>query len=59
MSRSEAETMDLPPGALDTWEAFIEHPEPVTDTVQRLTGHPAASFAVWARDHAPDLQTER
>ncbi|UJB43376.1 SDR family oxidoreductase [Streptomyces sp. A1-5] len=28
---------------------------PVTDTVARVTGHPARSFAQWARDHAADF----
>lgn len=30
----------------------VEHPDPVTDTVQRVTGHPARSFATWTVDHA-------
>ncbi|WP_347232774.1 NAD(P)H-binding protein [Streptomyces sp. CT34] len=28
---------------------------PVSDTVERLTGHPARPFAQWARDHAGDF----
>jgi len=35
--------------------AMAVHPEPVTDTVARLTGRPARSFAQWARDHAGDF----
>ena len=34
---------------------MVEHPEPVTDTVARLTGRPALPFARWARDHAADF----
>ncbi|WP_442934596.1 hypothetical protein [Micromonospora sp. CPCC 205739] len=33
--------------------AFVDHPEPVTDTVERITGHPARPYAEWAADHAP------
>ncbi|GAB1645988.1 NAD(P)H-binding protein [Krasilnikovia sp. MM14-A1259] len=35
--------------------SMVEHPEPVTDTVARLTGRPALTFAQWARDHAGDF----
>ncbi|MEE3921354.1 hypothetical protein V2I01_33355 [Micromonospora sp. BRA006-A] len=28
------------------------HPDPVTDAIERVTGHPACSFADWAVDHA-------
>ncbi|MDW3848626.1 NAD(P)H-binding protein [Micromonospora sp. BRA006-A] len=28
------------------------HPDPVTDAIERVTGHPARSFADWAVDHA-------
>jgi uncharacterized protein YbjT (DUF2867 family) len=34
---------------------MIENPEPVTDTVELLTGRPAVSFAQWARDHVADF----
>ncbi|MEV7596540.1 NAD(P)H-binding protein [Kitasatospora sp. NPDC089797] len=39
-------------GALDSVHARIAAPEPVTDTVQDVTGHPARSFRAWAADHA-------
>ncbi|MGK5442209.1 SDR family oxidoreductase [Micromonospora sp. URMC 105] len=39
--------------ALRGWAAFVDHPEPVTDTVERITGHPARPYAEWAADHAP------
>jgi uncharacterized protein YbjT (DUF2867 family) len=39
-------------GALDTWARFIDHPETVTATVEKLTGAPAHSFADWAAHNA-------
>jgi uncharacterized protein YbjT (DUF2867 family) len=41
--------------ALSYWASLIGNPEPVTDSVRRVTGHPARSFARWARDHAEDF----
>ncbi|MDZ5441934.1 NAD(P)H-binding protein [Micromonospora sp. 4G57] len=38
--------------ALRGWAAFVDHPEQVTDTVERITGHPARPYADWAADHA-------
>lgn len=39
---------------------MVAHPEPVTDTVERLTDRPALTFAQWARDHAADFaRTDR
>jgi uncharacterized protein YbjT (DUF2867 family) len=43
-------------GALDYWRGLVDTPEPVTDTVPRLTGHPARTFAEWAHDHADVLR---
>ncbi|MFF5174358.1 NAD(P)H-binding protein [Micromonospora sp. NPDC000089] len=37
--------------ALDGWAAFVAHPEQVTDTVERVTGHPARSYREWVADH--------
>jgi hypothetical protein len=31
-------------------------PEPVTRTVQEITGAPARTFRQWARDHAGDFR---
>ncbi|WP_055478367.1 NAD(P)H-binding protein [Sphaerimonospora mesophila] len=39
--------------------AMVAQPEPVTDTVARLTGRPASSFAQWARDHVGDFTETR
>ncbi|GAB7051575.1 SDR family oxidoreductase [Catenuloplanes indicus] len=41
--------------ALDYWASLVDKPEPVTRTVEELTGRPARTFAVWARDHAADF----
>jgi uncharacterized protein YbjT (DUF2867 family) len=43
-------------GALEAWAQFVTHPEPVTSTVQQVTGAPARSFAEWATDHAGDFR---
>jgi uncharacterized protein YbjT (DUF2867 family) len=42
--------------ALAHWETLVEQPEPVTDTVERLTGTAARTFGEWARDHADDFR---
>lgn len=50
---------DLPPQAVDgilaAHAAMVANPEPVTTTVERLTGRPARTFADWAVDHAADF----
>lgn len=38
--------------ALAAWAGMVDAPEPVTDTVERLTGRPARSFRTWAAGHA-------
>ncbi|MFI6985228.1 NAD(P)H-binding protein [Embleya sp. NPDC050154] len=35
---------------------MLEHPEPVNDEVERITGTPARSFREWAVDHAADFR---
>ncbi|MFJ8470545.1 NAD(P)H-binding protein [Kitasatospora sp. NPDC094011] len=42
----------LADGALDFIHARIAAPEPVTTTVQDVTGRPARPFRAWAADHA-------
>ncbi|MBT2397022.1 NAD(P)H-binding protein [Streptomyces sp. ISL-100] len=37
---------------LDYWARNDRSPVPLTRTVEELTGHPARSFAAWAREHA-------
>jgi uncharacterized protein YbjT (DUF2867 family) len=42
--------------ALDTWAGFVDDPEPVTSTVQDVTGVPARTFRQWASDHAAEFK---
>ncbi|MFE6780240.1 NmrA family NAD(P)-binding protein [Streptomyces sp. NPDC057702] len=39
-------------GRLRAWKSFVDTPERVTDTVERLLGRPARTFREWATDHA-------
>lgn len=39
-------------GAPAAWAAMVDTPEPVTDTVERITGRPARTFRAWVADHA-------
>jgi uncharacterized protein YbjT (DUF2867 family) len=41
--------------AVAYWASLVADPEPVTDDVERVTGHPARSFREWARDHAGEF----
>jgi len=43
-------------GALAAWAAMAHEPEPVTSTVEELTGTPARTFRQWALDHADDFR---
>ncbi|MER6734002.1 NAD(P)H-binding protein [Streptomyces puniciscabiei] len=40
---------------LQTFEETVGVPPEITDTVHKLTGTPARTFAEWARDHAEDF----
>lgn len=42
--------------ALGYWATLVSRPEPVTRTVQEITGSPGRTFAEWARDHAGDFR---
>ena len=42
--------------ALDAWARFVDEPELVTSTVERITGAPARTFREWASDHADDFR---
>ncbi|MFN2593229.1 MAG: NAD(P)H-binding protein [Candidatus Dormibacteria bacterium] len=42
--------------ALDTWAGFVDEPEPVTSTVQDVTGVPARTFRQWTADHAAEFK---
>lgn len=39
-------------GGLAHWASIVSDPEPVTDTVEQVTGAPARPFAQWTHDHA-------
>ncbi|GAA1694477.1 SDR family oxidoreductase [Fodinicola feengrottensis] len=42
--------------ALRVWSGMLAHPEPMTRTIEAVTGHPARTFAQWAVDHADDFR---
>jgi hypothetical protein len=35
---------------------MVTNPEPVTATVEDITGHPAHTYRQWATDHATDFR---
>jgi uncharacterized protein YbjT (DUF2867 family) len=41
--------------AIAHWATLADAPERATDDVARVTGHPARTFAQWARDHADNF----
>lgn len=42
--------------ALSAWARFVDEPELVTSTVEKVTGAPAHAFRQWATDHADDFR---
>ncbi|TNY37827.1 SDR family oxidoreductase [Thermomonospora catenispora] len=46
---------ELADRSLAYWASLVERPEPVTTTVERVTGRPARPFREWAREHAADF----
>ncbi len=42
--------------ALATWAGLVTQPEPVTRTVEEITGIPARTFRQWAADRASDFR---
>ncbi|GLI03718.1 NAD(P)H-binding protein [Phytohabitans aurantiacus] len=46
---------DFADQALAYWASLVDDPEPVTDTVQAVTGAPARGFEQWARDHIDEV----
>lgn len=42
--------------ALATWAGLVTEPEPVTPTVEQVTGVPARTFRQWAGDHISDFR---
>lgn len=49
-------TPELADAALAYWSRLISEPEPVTRTVEELTGTPARTFRAWATDRADDFR---
>ncbi|WP_328954602.1 SDR family oxidoreductase [Kitasatospora purpeofusca] len=47
---------ELVAAVLPAQAAMLDHPEPVNDAVERITGIPARSFRGWAVDHAADFR---
>ncbi|CAN3983487.1 NAD(P)H-binding protein [Kitasatospora purpeofusca] len=47
---------ELVAAVLPAQAAMLDHPEPVNDAVERITGIPARSFREWAVDHAADFR---
>ncbi|WP_406088637.1 SDR family oxidoreductase [Kitasatospora purpeofusca] len=47
---------ELVAAVLPAQAAMLDHPEPVNDVVERITGIPARSFREWAVDHAADFR---
>jgi len=43
-------------GALKYWATLVTEPEPITATVEEVTGTPARTFREWAVDHADDFR---
>jgi uncharacterized protein YbjT (DUF2867 family) len=41
--------------ALVSWAAMVAQPEPVTGTVEEVTGRPARTFRQWVLDHVDDF----
>lgn len=53
-ARQEFESFMGPDGAdraIAHWESLVDAPERSTDDVERVTGHPARTYAAWVRDH--------
>lgn len=53
-ARHEFATFMGPEGAdraVAHWAGLVDSPERATDDVERVTGHPARTYAAWVRDH--------
>lgn len=51
--------IQLPPamvdGMLNAWAGFVKEPEPISYTVEEVTGRPAHTYGEWAIDHTRDF----
>lgn len=43
-------------GMLNAWAGFVKEPEPVSRTVEEITGNPARTYSAWAIDHVRDFR---
>ncbi|GAD58178.1 hypothetical protein MBEBAB_0428 [Brevundimonas abyssalis TAR-001] len=41
---------------MESWQEFIDKPEPVTSSVRMLTGRDPRSFESWVLDHAHEFR---
>jgi NAD(P)-dependent dehydrogenase (short-subunit alcohol dehydrogenase family) len=52
----------LPPAIVETileaYAGLVDKPEPVSNTVETITGRPASTFQEWVADHAADFSLE-
>jgi uncharacterized protein YbjT (DUF2867 family) len=46
----------LAESSVNYWSSLVDNPEPVTNTVEALTGRPARTFREWAAAHADDFR---
>ncbi len=49
-------TAEFIEGGLAHWASIVTEPEPVTGTVEQVTGTPARPFAQWASEHAGEFR---
>ncbi len=54
--RSPIDPRDVADAALAYWAKLVAEPEPITRTVEEITGSPARTFREWATEHADDLR---
>lgn len=48
--------LELAEYIMESWQEFIDKPEPVTSSVRMLTGHDPRSFESWVLDHAHEFR---
>lgn len=53
---ASGESPEVVDAALALWARLVTEPEPVTPSVERITGRPARTFRAWAKEHADDFR---
>ncbi|WP_262422582.1 hypothetical protein [Brevundimonas denitrificans] len=48
--------LELAEYIMESWQEFIDKPEPVTSSVRMLTGRDPRSFESWVLDHAHEFR---